>query len=160
MFLYTMIYYKDSHQISSHVVHFGTHNKITHNHQDLDELLRKVLPKETDSSWKVGKKALSSFHYEEKIRKIADTLRDNIIYLTHHSVITKQSTQLGGILPIIHDAEELRLLEWLSSFAPSSSHNRACEARESHTSEWFLESDHFMRWKRVPNSFAWLHGKR
>ena len=120
----------------------------------------KALPNETDSSWRAGRRVISSFHYEEKIRRIADKLRDNIIYLTHHSVITNQPKRLGGLNLNIPDAEQLRLLDWLSSFDPSAVHNRACEARVLDTGEWFLESEYFVQWRSAPGSFAWLHGKR
>ena len=116
----------------------------------------RILPSSSDSTWKTGKKAILSLHQEEKVRSIAEKLRNNIIYLTHHSVIGKSKNVWDQSLHI-QDDERLRMLEWLSSVKVSNNHIRALQQREPGTGAWFLQSEEFNRWKTSSQSFAWLY---
>ena len=80
--------------------------------QALDEILQKTLVAKGDSKWTTGKKALLSFHQEEKGRSIADKLHDYIVYLTHHAVVnishheepTKPKIEAVSMVPFTRDA--------------------------------------------------------
>lgn len=93
------------------------------------------------------------------MRLIAEKLRNNIIYLTHHSVVGKSKNASYQSLHIQED-ERLRMLEWLSSVDVSNNHIRALLHREPGTGAWFVQSEEFDRWKNSPQSVAWLYGIR
>lgn len=52
--------------------------------QELEDILVKILPSETDHRWQVRRKALSSVHQERKVRAIGDTLQRYVQILTYH----------------------------------------------------------------------------
>ena len=128
--------------------------------QDLDQILLKVLPKASDSSWRLLGKALLSIHQEEKVRFIADQLRHNVVYLTHHSVSLTSQRLADNDDATGQNEERLRMLQWLSIMDPSVYHKRAMQKRQPGTGKWFLSSDAFYRWKTEAGSCAWLHGIR
>jgi hypothetical protein len=126
----------------------------------LDEILLKILPYVADSFWRRAKKALLSVHQEDKIRFIAHELRNNVIYLTHHSVsVTAQRDNISRI-PFIQADEQMKMMLWLISSDHSIYHNRAIQQREPGTGQWILKSDEFVRWKTRPRGLWWLHGIR
>lgn len=128
--------------------------------QALDEILRKVLPDVEDSSWRLAKKALLSVRQEDKVHFIAQELRNNVIYLTHHCVsVTAQRNNGGGISSRQVD-EQMKMLQWLSSTDSSIYHNRATQQKQQGTGQWLLESDAFSRWKYHSRGLWWLHGIR
>jgi len=55
--------------------------------QGLNEILEETLVAQGDSKWTTGRKALSIFHQEEKVRSVADKVQDYIVYSTHHVVV-------------------------------------------------------------------------
>ena len=124
----------------------------------MDGLLTKVLPDSADSSWRLAKKALLSIHQEEKIRFIAQELRDNVIYLTHHSTNVIAQRDLGTKL--VQVDEQMKMLQWLSITDPSVYHNRAIRQREPGTGQWLLQSESLHRWKSLPRGLGWLYGIR
>lgn len=65
--------------------------------QALDKILLKTLPQLNDSLWKKGKKAVLSVRQDKKVRTIAEKLRDNVIYLTHHLVV--ETARRSWVLP-------------------------------------------------------------
>lgn len=50
------------------------------------------------------------------------------------------------------DSTEQRILEWLSIYNPSSSHDRACKQYQAGTLDSFFESDIFQKWCEQRNS--------
>lgn len=120
----------------------------------------KVLPDVADSSWRLAKKALLSVHQEDKVRFVAHELRNNVIYLTHHSVSVTAQRDSNNKIPFIQADEQMKMLQWLSISDPSVYHNRAIQQREPGTGEWLLKSDEFNRWKMHSRGLAWLHGIR
>jgi len=128
--------------------------------QALDEILLKVLPDVADSSWRLAKKALLSVHQEDKVRFIAQELRNNVIYLTHHSVSVRAQRDSDSKTPIIQADEQMKMLQWLSISDPSVHHNRAIQQREPGTGEWLLDSDEYKRWKTRSRGLGWILGIR
>jgi len=128
--------------------------------QALDEILLKVLPDVADSSWRLAKKALLSVHQEDKVRFIAQELRNNVIYLTHHSVSVTAQRNSDSKLPFIQADEQMKMLQWLSISDPSVHHNRAIQQREPGTGEWLLDFDEYIRWKTRSRGLGWMHGIR
>lgn len=120
----------------------------------------KILPNASDSSWRSGKKAVLSFYQDEKVHILAEKLRNNVIYLTHHSVICKGQKDRDNFSKVIQAEEKLKMLEWLSLVDTSTSHHRAIQQREPDTGLWFLHLPEFQRWKSAARSFAWLYGIR
>lgn len=65
-----------------------------------------------DSKWTAGKKALLSFHQEEKVKSIAGKLQEYIVYLTHHAIVNishhdqpvKPKVQAVSMVPFNRDA--------------------------------------------------------
>lgn len=47
---------------------------------------------------------------------------------------------------------------WLSPPDPSTNYIKAIQRRQKGSGRWFLEYDHFTKWKKGHNSFLWLHG--
>ena len=118
------------------------------------------MPSPTDSAWKTGKKVILSFRQEEKVRVVAEKLRNYVIYLTHHAV-TNQTQELDHPRSVvIQNDEQFRMLQWLSNDDPSIGHNRAIQKKQHHSGQWFLESADFEDWRSSTRSFAWLHGIR
>ncbi|KAL8689776.1 MAG: hypothetical protein Q9218_004631 [Villophora microphyllina] len=124
----------------------------------LDEILAKTVPITGESTWKTSKKVILSFRQEEKVRIIADKLRNYVIYLTHHSVTNRVSKD--GLRTFLENDETLRMLQWLSDVDPSINHNRALQERQEGSGRWFLESSEFGQWRLSPHSLAWLYGIR
>ncbi|RAK96066.1 uncharacterized protein BO80DRAFT_468932 [Aspergillus ibericus CBS 121593] len=59
---------------------------------------------------------------------------------------------------MIFDAEEERILDWLSAVSYSDIHNSAQKCRTSKTGDWFIESEIYHRWKNSSGKMLWLHG--
>ncbi|THW91627.1 purine and uridine phosphorylase [Aureobasidium pullulans] len=51
-----------------------------------------------------------------------------------------------------------KIERWLEAPNSSINHNNAIDKHHAGTGQWFLESNHFLEWRQVPNSFLWLHG--
>lgn len=50
------------------------------------------------------------------------------------------------------DTTEQRILEWLSTYNPSSSHDRACKQHQEGTLSWFFDDARFQDWRDKHNS--------
>ena len=94
------------------------------------------------------------------MRFIAQELRSNVIYLTHHSVSMIAQKDSGDKIEFVQADERLKMLQWLSIMDPSIYHNRAFKLREAGTGQWFLQSEQYARWKSQSKGLAWLHGIR
>jgi len=71
----------------------------------LDGILEETLPTKGDSSWRRGKKALSSIGQEKKVQQITTTFRNYVQTLTYHqatgsSIGTHQTLFLWKCLPV------------------------------------------------------------
>ena len=55
--------------------------------QSLNEIPEETLVAQGDSKWTTGRKALSIFHLEKKVRSVADKVQDYIVYRTHYTVV-------------------------------------------------------------------------
>ena len=63
--------------------------------EELEGILVKIVPTETDHKWKVRRKALSSVHQEKKVRAIGDALQRYVQLLTYY-----QATKRAGGLDL------------------------------------------------------------
>lgn len=63
--------------------------------KELDDILVKILPAETDHKWQIRRKALSGVHHEKKIKAIGDTLQRYVQILTYY-----QATRGSGGLDL------------------------------------------------------------
>ena len=119
-----------------------------------------MLPDASDSSWRSGKKAVLSLYQDEKVGVLAEKIRNDVIYLMHHSVISKGQRDRVNLRTTVQEDEKLKMLEWLSLVDPSTNHHRAVQQKEINTGLWFLNLPEFKRWKTSTCSFAWLCGIR
>ena len=126
----------------------------------LDKILTKTLPTTSDSSLRRFQKAVLSLQQEERVHLVAKELRNNVVYLTHHSVLATAQGEHGHAKMSTQEDEELKMLQWLSSLDPSVQHNRAAQQREPGTSQWLWNSHEFRRWESSSKGLAWLHGIR
>ena len=52
-----------------------------------------------------------------------------------------------------------KIIDWLSPSNPWTNHDSAHQRHEPHTGLWFLQSDHYRRWKGGQSHHLWLYGK-
>lgn len=57
-----------------------------------------------------------------------------------------------------HDADNDKILKWLSAPDPSTNLNIARKLHQPGTGQWFLDNNKYQCWKKDPASFLWLHG--
>lgn len=57
-----------------------------------------------------------------------------------------------------HRAKQAEIKDWFAPTDPESNWATARSQCYRSTSQWFLESQAFARWKEQPGSFLWLHG--
>lgn len=118
------------------------------------------MPDPTDSAWKTGKKVILSFRQEDKVRLVAEKLRNYVLYLTHHAVANHLQGPEDSRRVVVQDDEQFRMLQWLSNEDPSIGHNRAIQKKQLGSGQWFLDSAEFSHWRTSSHSLAWLHGIR
>ena len=80
--------------------------------EQLNEILIKVSPVIDDSSWRRGTKALLSVGQEGKIKKIEETLNENIHLLTFHQVTTStvEAKQSAPTVFMVHYERDNRFI--------------------------------------------------
>ena len=132
--------------------------------EQLNDVLEETLPSKGDSSWRRGRKALSSIGQEKKTQQITMTFRNYVQTLTYHqatgsSIGTHQTSFLGGNADLYGiDDNRKRIHQWLSAPDPWLNYNKALKERQAGTGTWFIESKQYTNWKTNSGSFLWLHG--
>jgi hypothetical protein len=134
---------------------------------EIESILSKSLPKQSDGKTKILMKSLGSVWNEGKIERITATLRGYIATLTFYfaasssiqqPMMSKYSIMSRWVkLRIALDEKLLAIQKWLSAPDPSENFFKGLRLREPNTGLWLLESDLYKSWKGKP-SFVWLYG--
>lgn len=78
------------------------------------------------------------------------SLNEPIKRLIDHSSITAQ---------VLHESQQLQLLQWLSSIPFCSHHKRHSESRIPGSGHWLLDHDRYRHWRNISSSSVFLlHG--
>ena len=103
----------------------------------------------------VARSAAADDRLERDVRVATDMLRGL------DRPLVRIDENVGSLLERVQEADQLNLLEWISSVPYSKHHATIKEARTSGTCEWLLQHKSFAEWQ--DDSFSailWLQGSR
>ncbi|KAH7411657.1 hypothetical protein DE146DRAFT_732098 [Phaeosphaeria sp. MPI-PUGE-AT-0046c] len=88
--------------------------------------------------------------YGEGRQSAFNRLRKEIRYMSELSTGNLENDKRRAILD--------KILVWLEPADPSSNYEQALKKRQENTGLWFLQSEQYKSWKKLSQSFLWLHG--
>ncbi|PQE33805.1 ankyrin repeat protein [Rutstroemia sp. NJR-2017a WRK4] len=118
---------------------------------EIDSILSRLLPKQTDGRTKKTLKSLDSVFQDGKIQNITKSIQRYIRTLTFYFAASSSSLQ-----PLT-DTKLVKIRQWLSAPDPSINYQKALKVRQADTGSWFIQSDIYKIWKTEACS-VWLHG--
>ncbi|KAL9084482.1 MAG: hypothetical protein Q9165_008055 [Trypethelium subeluteriae] len=89
----------------------------------------------------------------QDIRECLNQIDQRITELVPNITSVKNHTN-----QLVLDAQQQKVMEWLSSSDSSINQNKARQLHQQGTGTWFLKSNDFINWKSYPHSFLWLNG--
>ncbi|KAM3077406.1 hypothetical protein ACMFMG_006751 [Clarireedia jacksonii] len=118
---------------------------------EIDSILSRLMPKQSDGRTKKALKSVDSVFQEGKIQNITKTIHRYIGILTFYFVALSLS------LKPLTETKLIEIRQWLSAPDPSINYQKAIKLRQANTGLWFLQSDLYRKWKAEAFP-VWLHG--